>query len=222
MNIDEDLTLPTRDDKPKLPKQEVLAEPVPDRPRPDPRISPMRPIVPGPGLNDQLILAVLKNKSRSEFEKLINLGADVNCLCPRTSRSLLAYAVNENNHRVVKDLIHLHADVNTVMPGGHTALKIAILNRAHDGTEMARLLLSKGANHVGVREDVGPENVNVTVEYWLDQVPPSSSRNRGRNRTLGPCHCRDHDGHDHDGHDHDGHDHDGHDHYYDQLPWSIG
>jgi hypothetical protein len=122
-------------------------------------------------LNDLLIFAVIQKKPRSDLAKLIQRGADVNSLCPRTNRTPLAYAVNENNHRTVIDLIDLGADVNLEMPDGHTALRMAILNPTHDGTEMARLLLSKGANHAGVREAVGPAKISVTVQYWLDQVP---------------------------------------------------
>ncbi len=121
-------------------------------------------------LNDLLLSSVIHKKPRSDLAKLIQRGAEVNGLCPRTRRTPLAYAVNENDHRMVKDLIDLRADLNLEMPGGHTALKMAILNPAHDGTDMARLLLSKGASHEGVREAVGPENISVTVQYWLDQV----------------------------------------------------
>ncbi len=144
---------------------------------PDQEPLPTLPSFPTPSsqLNDLLIYNVIKKKPRTEFETLIQRGADVNCLCPRTSRTPLAYAVHENDYRLVRDLIHLRADVNLVMPGGHTALKMAILNPNHDGTEMARLLLSKGASHEGVRDEVGPSNVNVTVQYWLDQVDPRPS-----------------------------------------------
>jgi hypothetical protein len=64
----------------------------------------------------------------------------------------------------------LQADVNAEMQGGHTALKMAILNPVHDGTEMARLLLSRGASHEVVVVAVGISNLNVVVQYWLDQV----------------------------------------------------
>ena len=35
---------------------------------------------------------------------------------------------------------------------------------------MARLLLSRGASHEVVVEAVGISNLNVVVQYWLDQV----------------------------------------------------
>ena len=152
--------------------------------RPVPQHLPTEPLA---VLNDKLIYAVLKNLPRTEFEKMVQQGADINCLNSRTNRTPLAYAVNENNYRAVRDLIDLGADPNVVMPGGHTALKIAILNPNYDGTEMARLLLSKGANHEGVKEEVGPANINVTVQYWLDQVTHSRTRARAARAHTHRC-----------------------------------
>uniref|UniRef100_A0A6T7VQM6 AAA+ ATPase domain-containing protein n=1 Tax=Cryptomonas curvata TaxID=233186 RepID=A0A6T7VQM6_9CRYP len=156
---------------------------------PGPEQQPAPPSFPtsSPQLNDVLIFSVIKKKPRTEFEALVRRGAEVDCLCQRTGRTPLAYAVNENDYRVVRDLIDLRADVNLVMPGGHTALKTAILNPNHDGTEMARLLLSKGAGHEGVRDVVGPSNVNVTVQYWLDQAAlyPVTKKKQDQLRPFG-------------------------------------
>jgi hypothetical protein len=58
-------------------------------------------------LNDCLIAAIVQNRPRSELESLIKQGAEVNCLCQRTNRTPIAFAVHENNHRVVRDLLDM-------------------------------------------------------------------------------------------------------------------
>jgi hypothetical protein len=120
----------------------------------------------------KLIAAVLESKTKPELEKLIKSGADVNALCRDKKRTALAYAVHKNLPRVVEDLIDLKADVNITMPEEPTTvLQLAIVNDNYDGTEMTRLLLSKGADHSNIKSLIKrTEKFNVTIDYWLGQA----------------------------------------------------
>ena len=95
-------------------------------------------------------------------------------------RSPLAYAVAKNLYQQVYNLLELGAEINKLMSPfedavhchrRHTALTIAATNPKRDGTEMVRILLSKGADH----EDLAKANINEEglgrgMRYWLDKA----------------------------------------------------
>ena len=88
-------------------------------------------------------------------KSLVQLGADVNNLCPQTNKISLAYTFNEKNHRVVKDLLQFEADVD-MMPSYHTALKMAILNTHHHGTKNGTAIAFLRGKSLGDERSSGP------------------------------------------------------------------
>lgn len=101
-------------------------------------------------------------------------------------RSPLCYAVAKNLKQQVYDLIDLGADVSKVMPEKHpdessnfleetglpcTALVIAATNAKRDGTEMVRILLSKGADPYELIDGgVDEEVLGLGMKYWIDKA----------------------------------------------------
>lgn len=89
-------------------------------------------------------------------------------------RTPLSYAVAKNLVKRLDHLIDLGADVSKIMESGvstSTALTIAATNSKRDGTEMVRILLSKGANPdeismCGVEEKA----LGLGMRYWLDKA----------------------------------------------------
>lgn len=89
-------------------------------------------------------------------------------------RTPLSYAVAMNKKQRVHDLIDLGADVSKPMASQtkmETALTIAATNTKRDGTEMVRILLSKGANPTELSDaGVDEKALGVGMRYWLDKA----------------------------------------------------
>lgn len=94
-------------------------------------------------------------------------------------RSPLTYAAGKNLEQQVYNLIELGAEVSKVMSGyasarvclPHTALSIAATNGKRDGTEMVRILLSKGADPSElVSAGVNEKELNRGMRYWIDKA----------------------------------------------------
>ena len=124
---------------------------------------------PGTDPNQELLNAVISKKSASSLQRWVGHGANTNHIfrehC-KAGRSALCYAVQQNDADMVNSLVGLNADVNMRMDDGETALSLAIKNKKYDGTDMTRLLLSKGAD-VSSMEGL---KLNVTMEYWMEQA----------------------------------------------------
>lgn len=88
-------------------------------------------------------------------------------------RTPLSYAVAKNLTKQLAHLIDLGADVSKTMKGAtmtNTALTIAAMNQKRDGTEMVRVLLSKGANADELAEAKIDEHLlGLGMRYWLDK-----------------------------------------------------
>eukprot|EP00960_Hanusia_phi_P024208 713382-Hanusia_phi.AAC.3 len=136
--------------------------------------------------NQELLNAVISKKSISSLQRWVLHGANTNHVfrehC-KFGRSALCYAVQQNDATMVSNLLALDADVNMKMDDGETALSLAIKNKKYDGTDMTRLLLSKGADVVSMEG----LKLNVTMEYWMEQagIFPVDERRRKR---LEPFH----------------------------------
>ena len=99
-------------------------------------------------------------------------------------RTPLSYAVAKNLKQKVYDLIDLGAEVSKAMPSDDgaskshdaetfptTALVIAATNKRRDGTEMVRILLSKGANPSELAAaKVEEKSLNIGMKYWIDKA----------------------------------------------------
>ena len=93
-------------------------------------------------------------------------------------RTPLSYAVAKNLKARIDDLLDLGADVSGTMtsqdeeePASETALTIAATNQKRDGTEMLRILLSKGANPDEISSaGVDEKSLGLTMRYWLDKA----------------------------------------------------
>ncbi len=118
-----------------------------------------------------LVISIIQGKPRDELAKMVHHSASFKCICPRTNRTPLEFAVNENDHCVIKDLINLHADVYVKIPGGHTASKWSSSTPHTTGRRWPACSSPRARATRGVREAVGLENIRVIVQYWLDQVP---------------------------------------------------
>ena len=147
-------------------------------------------------LVDEFINAVCSNERKTELRRIVAdadrvittdscLGESnlVNRLSykhnTQDGRSPLSYAVAKNLKQQVYDLIDLGADVSKMMPQNpttsnhvpQTALTVAATNTKRDGTEMVRILLSKGASPeelaaVGVDED----KLSRGMLYWIHKA----------------------------------------------------
>jgi hypothetical protein len=88
-------------------------------------------------------------------------------------RTPLSYAVAKNLAKQLAHLIDLGADVSKTMKGTfmtNTALTIAAMNQKRDGTEMVRVLLSKGANADELAAAKIDEHLlSLGMRYWLDK-----------------------------------------------------
>jgi len=112
-----------------------------------------------------------------------------------SGRTPLAYAVALNLYSTASELIEMGADVNLKM-GIATALTLAVRNTKLDGTEMVRLLLSKGADPgqlaaAGIDEssEEFEEQLNVTMRHWLAvarQVGTQSDKTKAHLKKLHP------------------------------------
>ena len=111
----------------------------------------------------------------------------------------LSYAVAKNLYQQVYDLIDLGADVSKIMPSQshdaddlgitasirNTALVIAATNAKRDGTEMVRILLSKGASPTELENaKVDETMLGREMKYWIDKarrigVPPQEELRHG-------------------------------------------
>ena len=143
----------------------------------------------------QLMSRLREQQLQAESAGLLDL---VNQLCywhVLEGRTPLAYATVLNLTPTVRVLIDLKADVNaevcppvasecaaplasirstSQMGASKTALTLAVDNKKFDGTEMVRLLLSKGANPeqleaAGIDEGSSEyrEQLNVSMRHWL-------------------------------------------------------
>ncbi|CAB9512705.1 Caseinolytic peptidase B protein homolog [Seminavis robusta] len=93
-------------------------------------------------------------------------------------RSPLSYAAAKNLYQQVYDLIDLGAEVSKTMPARNgwgavpkTAFVIAATNPKRDGTEMVRILLSKGASP----KELEAARVDETIlgrgmKYWIEKA----------------------------------------------------
>lgn len=117
----------------------------------------------------QLFGAVIQKKPHNVLERWVNAGANVNAMSKQhveAGRTPLCYAVNQNDFVTVQNLITLGADLNQKCEDGESALTIAIQNKAYDGTEMFRLLLSHGADHTHAQK----YDLNISMKYWVEQA----------------------------------------------------
>ena len=94
----------------------------------------------------------------------------------RDGRSPLSYAVAMNLKQQVYDLLELGANITKCMPSlleegrHHTALTIAATNSKRDGTEMVRILLSKGARPTElVSANVDEKELGRGMRYWINK-----------------------------------------------------
>ena len=93
-------------------------------------------------------------------------------------RTPISYAVAKNLKQRLSDLIDLGADVSKTMTNQDdengapvTALVIAATNPKRDGTEMVRILLSKGANPEEIfTAGVDEKSLGLGMRYWLDKA----------------------------------------------------
>jgi len=85
--------------------------------------------------------------------------------------SYLGYAVLADNKAVVTELLIKKADIEIGDDKGNTPLLLALKNPYEDGSEMARFLLSKGAN-VEVKNNQGETSEQLTqtltAKYWVE------------------------------------------------------
>ena len=106
----------------------------------------------------------------------------------RDGRTPLSYAVAKNLKQKVYDLIDLGADISKVMPQPQdtveeetfsiekdrvpkTALVIAATNQKREGTEMLRILLSKGADPTElISAGVDEKTLSLGMKYWVDKA----------------------------------------------------
>lgn len=146
-------------------------------------------------LLDSFINAVCGDATKKELRELIadadsvfaiDVGADVGMvqsdLVNRPSfrhdaeegRTPLSYAVAKNLERRLFDLIDLGANVSKPMASDSsvkTALAIAATNPKRDGTEMVRILLSKGANPDEISAaGIDMKSLGLGMRYWLDKA----------------------------------------------------
>ena len=89
-------------------------------------------------------------------------------------RTPMSYTVAKNLERRVHDLIDIGADVSKIMASPttmKTALVIAATNSKRDGTEMVRILLSKGAKPSELAmSGVDEKLLGTGMKYWLDKA----------------------------------------------------
>ena len=89
-------------------------------------------------------------------------------------RAPLSYAVAKNLEHRVHDLIDIGADISKVMASPtamKTALVISATNSKRDGTEMVRVLLSKGAKPSELAMcGVDEKMLGNGMKYWLDKA----------------------------------------------------
>eukprot|EP00937_MAST-01D_sp_MAST-1D-sp2_P006743 g6743.t1 len=106
----------------------------------------------------------------------INIDAVVNCPTGE-QRTPLAVAVMYNNGEFARILTQCGADPDVRMPDGETALTLAIQaieSESHfDGTEIVRMLLSRGATPL-VPGHVLYQEMNITMKYWMDTAPEAA------------------------------------------------
>jgi DNA polymerase III delta prime subunit len=81
----------------------------------------------------------------------------------------LLYAIMSDRKDFVNFLLNKGADINLPLPSGKTLLACAISYK-EDRTDMARYLLSRGANPFSIQEDDYPKHMNPTIRYWLKRA----------------------------------------------------
>jgi len=95
----------------------------------------------------------------------------------------LIIAVRHNSVDTVRALLELKAGINVVDSSGESALNHAVANEIYDCTEIARVLLSKGADYSSLEKTKLPtllpdsieylptlKESNLTLQYWLTRA----------------------------------------------------
>ena len=108
---------------------------------------------------------------------------DIDHLLKTTRCTALVTAVKYNCVDSVRALLDLGASINVTDENGETPLNHAVANESFDGTEIARVLLSKGADYSSLEstklptltpdhKDFNPKLLeeNLTLQYWLTRA----------------------------------------------------
>lgn len=136
-----------------------------------------------------LMVAIIQKSSKPALQACLDKEVGINSIDEELAHSPLSLAVERNFVTVARNLIDLRADVNLTV-NGESPLSRAVANGSYDGTEMARMLLSKGADEASLLKSciVEPSMIenNLCLSYWLNRAKkfPKDQRRKQKLRNF--------------------------------------